>query len=499
MVGDVGQRNIGGSDPWKFFLGVLLGIGVGVPLTMISLFYLADRVTAIVVGMLIALIALAICISLLVLFRDKIISKAFHGAAGSFNNLVTAAVETLEHTSKSQPAAATTAAAIAVREAAALYVWGRVRWRMLTWFLSLLAAIAVYIQGMLLFQQNSILNSQSSIMNKQVDLSVKQNELADTQNALVGAQNAVAEQQRVLLSRQTEIQESQSRVERLSVRSSLADQSMQMLRDVWSDLNAIIVNSLNGMPSIRPEDETKLYETLSETLDPIPWDALEAGLAGTDNEAFDRSYRVLSERDMRLVEQIRLKSLLEDQLRPPSDAQFTQSHQSNRPTPLPDYGFAPTLRVSDRRYRFITAFFDILGGSVDEDVLIYQEAKADFLLSLIRMDLDTTPFAQGGANLQFCRFVDREIRDLNFVYFDLQHAVFQNVKFIRVNMENCDLRDCTFERCEFSDCSFERSKLPSSESFRKVRVDHPSTFNGAYVKEQEWPEAVGDTILVRLP
>ena len=75
------------SRQWAFFVGLVLGTGASVPIVIYGLNFFADRVSAIVLGLIVVLTIFAAVFSILFINKEWILSRVFHGATGSFENV----------------------------------------------------------------------------------------------------------------------------------------------------------------------------------------------------------------------------------------------------------------------------------------------------------------------------------------------------------------------------------------------------------------------------
>ncbi len=188
----------GAIKEWRFFVGVFLGISVGVPVTVFCLNYLVDQITTIVVALVICLVLLSSVFAALFVFRDSLLGSVFKGAKGSVENLTVELTKTTEYVKAGNVKDASSSATSAIRELVSIYVWGRIRWRMLTWILGLVAAIAVYIQGMLIFRQNELFELQNDIVERQELILKEQNQELRAQTKVVTEQFDQAERTKLL-------------------------------------------------------------------------------------------------------------------------------------------------------------------------------------------------------------------------------------------------------------------------------------------------------------
>ena len=461
------------QEEWRFFVGLFLGIAVGVPVAVFCLNYLVDQITTIVVALIICLVVLVSTFAVLFVFRKQFLALIFGGATGSIDRLVNETVKTISDTKDGKLEEASRSASGVIREFAAIYVWGRIRWRMISWTLGLVAAIAIYVQGLLIFRQNELFEKQNSIVERQDLFFIEQNKIAKLQ---------------------AELQQDQLINEQLALTISLNNQFETILSGMEKEINSLVENALSNLEpnhTRRLEEVRKVFQTCIEREE---WGRLLGEEENLEpNQLFNSKFRRLSTQERELMWKVSWRDFLLD-LKP----QFMMPHPLReqiepfaenlgnqiRPS-VPDLDEFQTTQflVSPRLYRSVSAFSSSL-----DDSSMSRKARAKMLISLLSMPIRFEQFLN--SDFRYCDYCDRALRNISFRSVDLQYSRFENVSLSGVDFEGCDLRNVVFNNCEFLGCRFAEAIMPPTSAFKDCSVDFLSNFDGCVVDDSLWGEEI---------
>ena len=435
------------SRQWAFFVGLVLGTGASVPIVIYGLNFFADRVSAIVLGLIVVLTIFAAVFSILFINKEWILSRVFHGATGSFENVADSVGRLFDAKSNKALEAKRMGS-----ELGAIYVWARIRFRMFTWLIALVFAIGSFIQGMLLFRQNELFEKQNKIVQGQEEFLRLQNE---TQSLSIGAE--------------------------------LTSRAIEFV----SDLELELSKAENEQKRVSNELQKDLSLFKNALIDHVTWDSfLEDAPPQTPDSFFKDSIGQISPslRELLLLHFGRCEIVFP----------VSEIGVSGVATPA---SAPPTIRLSNSTYRKVAIQFDLWSNHNSKHRL-YRASKADLLLAIMQLkELNLSPLAFGQTNVNDCFFSNRRIENLVFKDLDLRGSRFENVEFNRVDFDRCDLRSCAFVNCRFNFASFSDSLLPrQSKSLQKLNpleslelvgfhgceTTLPDMFVGAFVTDQSF-------------
>jgi len=399
-------------------------MGVGVPITIATLFYLADSSAAIVWWMLKLLIVLAVFISILVVFRDRILKLLFKGATGSFNQVLTSSYELADRVGQGQFREAMIPAKTALGELAAIYTWAVVRFRILALFFALVGSIAFYIQGMLMFRQNTLIEGQNKLVQREQEILATQSQLLQEQAA---------------------IQATQQELESVSLRRSLMADTTQILRDVRSEV-------MEFTASVEPPTAEELEESNA---------ALKGSVGGTWSELVQEKSNEEDAYSFFAATYERMPDSVHINRAEIKSRQALATRSTRMAWEGPSSSHFDPVRLSDQSYQDISTFLELLTrqSSVEN---VYQSAKGVFALAILRQTFDLAPLRS--SDFTYCEIANQRLYQIDFSKLELYGSRFDSVQFDFCRFDNADLSNVVFKNCMFRYCRFNAALLPLSDS-----------------------------------
>lgn len=185
-----------------FILGLVLGMVVGVPLSLYGVSNAVNNLVASASAVVVLVLLIATLVLIAFLFRNKINKVLFGGASARLENSVEAVYETAKASIKGDEQQAAEQLKTVSDELIAWYAWSRFyRWSTTT-AIGLLVAFGGFAGTILLVKQNEILGEQltkisdqtalfekqTNSINEQTSNLARQNELLDIQNQLFRSQ-----------------------------------------------------------------------------------------------------------------------------------------------------------------------------------------------------------------------------------------------------------------------------------------------------------------------
>lgn len=150
-------------DRGAFFFGFAIALLVAVPISLVGLEALAENVTSLLVGTLVALLLLGVLGTLVFMFRRRL----FRGAVGDLSSVYEPLPEAVRAVKSGEMPAASEAVELAARRAVRWYGWVALRRWIVGAMVGLVAAFGALLGSVLLWEQNRLMIVQNALIEKQ--------------------------------------------------------------------------------------------------------------------------------------------------------------------------------------------------------------------------------------------------------------------------------------------------------------------------------------------
>lgn len=182
------NQKIRQSNNEKLFIGLFIGLLIGVPFAFLGLDYLSDNVSTLTLLLLGAIFIVGISAFLVVIYRERLFKLLFGKVQTNFNSITEHGFEAINALTKGDSENARNNSKQFILEASAWYSWVNMRRWMLGAGIALIAAFAGLLGSVLLFRQNQLLSKQTELILDQNQLILNQNNKIDIQSYLLESQ-----------------------------------------------------------------------------------------------------------------------------------------------------------------------------------------------------------------------------------------------------------------------------------------------------------------------
>jgi uncharacterized protein YjbI with pentapeptide repeats len=147
-----------------FFLGVVITLLAGVPLTILSIYFFAENVTSLAVSILLGILIFAALFTLLVIFRKRVSKRFFGTSKTSLEEAASATFETINHIVSGEKDEALSKSEEATTVIASYYSWVKLRGWMINVIIGMVAGFGTLMASALLYKQNDLIETQNKLL-----------------------------------------------------------------------------------------------------------------------------------------------------------------------------------------------------------------------------------------------------------------------------------------------------------------------------------------------